>query len=199
MPPPTDTPEIEVPSRAVLRDWLAANHTRKSGVWLVTYKKSEGALHTPYPDVVQECLAFGWIDSLPRKKDDRRSMLYIAPRKPGANWSRVNKGHVAVLEAAGLMTDAGRAAVARAKTDGTWGALDAVEDGEIPADLAAAFATNPGTEAIWHGWPRSVRRGALEILLNAKRPETRAARIAGIIDSAMAGTRPFQWRPRDPS
>lgn len=189
-----DAPEIEIRSRAALRDWLTAHHTQPTGVWIVTFKKSEGSLHTPYPDIVQECLAFGWIDSLPRKKDDRRTMLWIAPRKPGSNWSRVNKGHVATLEAAGLLTAAGHAAIARARADGTWDALDSVEDGLVPPDLAAAFAAHPGTESVWVSWPRSVRRGALEILLNARRPETRAARVAAIIDSATTGTRPFQWR-----
>jgi uncharacterized protein YdeI (YjbR/CyaY-like superfamily) len=196
MPASPAAPEVEITSRQALRDWLTAHHGQKTGVWLVTYKKAAGARHVPYPDIVQECLAFGWIDSLPRKKDDLRSMLRIAPRKPGSNWSRVNKGHVAALEAAGLMTPAGQAVIARAKADGTWNGLDGVEDGEIPNELAAAFATHPGTQDIWDSWPNSVRRGALEILLNAKRPETRAAKVAAIIDSARSGTRPFQWRPK---
>jgi uncharacterized protein YdeI (YjbR/CyaY-like superfamily) len=190
------TEELEVTSRAELRDWLALHHLRPTGLWLVTWKKVAGARHLPYAEVVPECLAWGWIDSLPRKKDDLRSMLWIAPRKPGSNWSRVNKAHVATLEAQGLLTPAGRAAVNRAKADGTWDALDAVEDGVIPPDLAAAFAAAPGTAAVWDSWPRSVRRGALEILLNAKRPETRAAKVATIIDCAGRGERPFQWSGR---
>lgn len=190
------TEEIEVTSRAALRDWLATNHGRSAGLWLVTFKKAAGDRYLPYEDIVQECLAWGWIDSLPRKKDDLRSMLWIAPRKPGSAWSRVNKAHVATLQAQGLMTPAGRAVVDRARADGTWDALDAVEDGVIPPDLAAAFEAAPGTRAIWDSWPRSVTRGALEILLNAKRPATRAARIAAILDAAARGERPFQWKPR---
>jgi uncharacterized protein YdeI (YjbR/CyaY-like superfamily) len=108
----------------------------------------------------------------------------------------VNRDFVTALEAAGLMTPSGRAAIDRAKADGTWDALDAVEDGVIPPDLAAAFDAAPGTRAVWDLWPRSLRRGALEILLNAKRPATRAARIATIIDSAARGERPFQWSGR---
>ncbi len=190
------TEEIEVTSRAALRDWLAAHHGRTKGIWLVTYKKSAGDRHLPYPDVVQECLAWGWVDSLPRKKDDLRSMLWIAPRKPGSNWSRVNKAHIATLQAQGLLTPAGRAAVDRARSDGTWDALDGVEDGIIPPDLAAAFAAEPALRAVWDSWPRSVTRGALEILLNAKRPATRTAKVAAILDAARRGDRPFQWSGR---
>ena len=119
-------------------------------------------------------------------------MLWISPRRKGSNWSRVNKAHVERLEAQGLMTPAGRAAVERAKVDGTWAALDGVEALEVPPDLAGAL-DGPLRE-VWDGWPRSVRRGALEILLNAKRPETRAAKIAAIVEAARAGGRPFQWR-----
>jgi uncharacterized protein YdeI (YjbR/CyaY-like superfamily) len=185
-------PELEVRSRAELRAWLAGNHQTSSGVWLVTYKKSEGPLYVSTQDIVQECLAHGWVDSLTRGKDDRRSMLWISPRRPGSNWSRVNKAHVERLEAEGLMVPAGRAAVERSKADGTWTALDGVEALEVPPDLAQALDGPLG--AVWDGWPRSVRRGVLEILLNAKRPMTRAAKIAAIRDAAQAGERPFQWR-----
>lgn len=64
----------------------------------------------------------------------------------------------------------------------------------IPPDLQAAFDTAPGSEATWHDYPRSVKRGALEILFNAKRTETRAAKIAEIARCAATGERPFQWR-----
>jgi uncharacterized protein YdeI (YjbR/CyaY-like superfamily) len=190
------TEDIEITTRAALRDWLAAHHGRQTGIWCVTYKKAAGPLHLPYPEVVQECLAWGWIDSLSRKRDDMRSMLWIAPRRPGSGWSRVNKAHIARLEAQGLLAPPGRAAIVRAKGDGSWTALDDVENGTIPPDLASAFAATPGTRAIWDAWPRSVTRGALEILLGAKRPETRAAKVAAIIDSARRGDRPFQWAGR---
>jgi len=192
--PLLDAPQVEVRSRDDLRDWLAANHRQARGVWLVTYKKSEGDLYLAIPDIVRECLAFGWIDSLTRSKDDRRRMLYISPRKPGSNWSRVNKDHIAALEAEGRMTPAGRALVDQAKEDGTWTALDDVENLVIPPDLQAAFDDRPGSDANWHAFPRSVKRGALEILLNAKRTETRARKLAEIADCAARGDRPFQWR-----
>lgn len=184
--------EVEVADRRALRDWLAAHRGRARGVWLVTGKRASGA-YVPYEEIVRECLAWGWVDSLTRAKDETRSMLWISPRKPGSNWSRVNKAHVAALEAEGAMQAPGRAAVERAKADGTWTALDAVEDGVVPEDLAAALGDLRG---VWDGWPRSVRRGALEVLLNARRPETRAAKVAAIVRAARDGERPFQWRGR---
>lgn len=190
--PLEDAPEVEVQSRAELRAWLSANGATSSGVWLVTHKKSEGERYVSTEEIVLECLAHGWVDSLTRGKDERRSMLWISPRRPGSNWSRVNKGYVARLEAEGRMTPAGRALIDRAKQDGTWAALDGVENLEVPPDLAAAL--DGPLRAIWDAYPRSVRRGALEILLNAKRPETRAAKVAAIREAAGRGERPFQWR-----
>lgn len=187
-------PEIEVRSRAALRQWLEDHHTSPDGVWLVTFKAAERDLCVPYVAVVQECLCFGWVDSLPRRKDDARTMLWIAPRRPGSNWSRINKAHVASLQAAGLLTAAGQAVIDRAIADGTWTALDDVEDGVLPPDLLSAFEGAPGTRAVWDAYPPSVRRGVLEVLLNAKRAATRAAKIAVILGHAQRGERPFQWR-----
>jgi len=190
--PLDDAPEVEVLSREELRVWLAANHGQASGVWLVTHKKSQGTVHVTYEEIVLECLAHGWIDSLGRARDERRTMLYIAPRKPGSNWSRPNKERVERLEALDLMTPTGRAAVDRAKADGTWTALDGVEALEVPPDLAAAL-DGARARAAWDAYPRSVKRGILELLLNARRPETRAAKVAAIAGAAAKGERPFQW------
>lgn len=192
--PLTDAPEVAITGIADLRDWLTDNHTRDSGVWVVSYKKSDPERYVSASDITDQCLCFGWVDSLPRAKDALRTMLYISPRKPGGNWSRVNKDKVARLRAAGLMTDAGEVVIARAMQDGTWTALDDVENLIIPSDLQTAFHASPRAETAWHGFPRSVKRGALEILLNAKRPETRAAKIATIVTDSAAGRRPFQWR-----
>ena len=190
--PLDDAPEVEVLSRAELRAWLSANQARPSGVWLVTHKKAPGAPHVSYEEIVLECLSHGWIDTLGRAKDERRTMLYIAPRKAGSNWSRPNKERVERLEAEGLMTPTGRAAVDRARADGTWTALDGVEALEVPPDLASALDAAQARPT-WDAFPRSVRRGILELVLNARRPGTRAAKVAAVVDAASRGERPFQW------
>lgn len=192
--PLADAQEVAIDSLSALRAWLNTNHEQTAGVWLVTYKKADPDRYVPYPDIVDQCLCFGWVDSLPRAKDDLRSMLYISPRKPGSNWSRVNKEKVARLVNEGLMAPAGLAVVERAKEDGSWTALDDVENLVIPADLQTAFDAKPGAEDNWHAFPRSVKRGALEIVMNAKRAPTRAAKIETIVTESAEGRRPFQWR-----
>lgn len=76
-----DIAQFEVTSRAALRAWLKAHHTQAESMWLVTWKKPD-ARNAPYDAIVEELLCVGWVDSLPRKLDDARTMLLISPRKP---------------------------------------------------------------------------------------------------------------------
>ncbi len=187
---------IEVTTRAQWRDWLSANHWQTDSVWVVTFKKGASQPRVPYDDLVEEALAFGWVDSLPRKLDDERTMLLMSPRKPGSNWSAVNKARIETMTAAGLMHPAGLAKIEQARADGSWTALDAVDRLEVPADLADAFDQRPGSAEAFAGFPPSARRGILEWIGNAKKPETRAARIAETAEKAARGERANQWRGR---
>lgn len=180
-------------TRAEWRAWLAANHTRPEGVWLITYKKAAGKPRVEYDEAVEEALCFGWVDSKPGKLDDERSMLWFAPRKGGTGWSRPNKERVERMVAAGLMIPAGQAKIDAAKADGTWELLDAVENLEIPPDLGAALDAYPAARANFEAFPRSARRGILEWIVQAKTPATRAKRVAETARLAEENVRANQW------
>ena len=190
-PPPNS---IHPLTRAEWRAWLEENHTRGEGVWLISYKKATGMSRMAYDEAVEEALCFGWVDSKPNKLDDERSLLWFAPRKPGTGWSKPNKERVARLIAAGLMAPAGLAKVEAAKADGSWAALDAVEALEIPSDLGQALAANPTARRHWDAFPRSVKRGILEWINNAKKSETRARRVEETVTLAAENRRANQWR-----
>ncbi|MFN2138231.1 MAG: YdeI/OmpD-associated family protein [Candidatus Promineifilaceae bacterium] len=186
--------QVEVESRAQWRAWLAANHGREDGVWLVRFKKHTGDKYVSYDDAVEEALCFGWVDSLPRKLDADRSMLWMAPRRPGSNWSAANKERVERLAADGWMAPAGLAKVEAAQADGTWNALDSVDKLEVPGDLAAAFERYPGSAVNFEAFPASTRRAILEWILSAKRPATREKRIEETARLAQENIRANQWR-----
>jgi uncharacterized protein YdeI (YjbR/CyaY-like superfamily) len=181
-------------TRAAWRRWLEANHGRPQGVWLVDWKKASGKTPIGYEAAVEEALCFGWVDSKGNKLDDERTMLWFAPRKPGTGWSRPNQLRIEKLERAGLMHPAGQAKVDQARADGSWNALDAVERLEIPPDLAAALAAWPEAARHFDAFPRSVKRGILEWIASAKRPETRARRVTGTARLAQVNERANQWR-----
>jgi uncharacterized protein YdeI (YjbR/CyaY-like superfamily) len=182
-------------SRAEWRKWLAKHHTRGEGVWLITYKKATGKPRVEYDDSVEEALCFGWVDSKPGKLDEERSMLYFAPRKARTGWSAINKRRVEKVLAAGLMMPAGLAKVEAARRDGSWAKLDAVEALEIPEDLGMALDAYPAARGHFEAFPRAVKRGILEWILNAKKAETRAKRVAETARLAQENQRANQWRP----
>jgi uncharacterized protein YdeI (YjbR/CyaY-like superfamily) len=185
---------IHPKTRAEWRKWLERHHTRAEGVWLISYKKATGKPRFEYDEAVEEALCFGWIDSKPNKLDDERSLLWFAPRKAGAGWSKPNKERVERLIAAGQMAPAGLAKIEAAKRDGSWTALDAVEALEIPPDLAKALAANRKAQEHFAAFPRSAKRGILEWIANARTPETRAKRIAETARLAADNLRANQWR-----
>ncbi len=193
-PAAADYPQVEVRSRAELRAWLEAHHATSSGAWIVSFKKHVGEAHVTAAAVCEACLCFGWIDSVPRKLDADRTMLLCTPRKAARGWSRVNKDRVARLEAAGLLAPAGVRAVEAARASGTWTALDAVEELVEPDDLTAALDADPAARRFYDAFPRSAKRGILEWIGAAKRPETRAARIAETARLAAVNERANAWK-----
>ena len=196
---PAEREQLEITDVAELRAWLEVNADSSPGVWLVTGKKAAGARYVAYEDLVREALCFGWIDGQARPLDELRSQQLLTPRRPGSGWSRPNKLRIAELEAAGRMTPRGRAVVEAAKASGTWTALDLVEDLVEPPDLVAALDAEPEARKHWDAYPRSVKRAALEQVYGAKRPETRAKRIANAVALAAQNQRPGQWQPKPPA
>lgn len=181
-------------TRADWRAWLEQNYTRTEGVWFISFKKATGKPRVTYDEAVEEALCFGWIDSKGNKLDDERSMLWFAPRKPRTGWSRPNKERVERLLAAGLIAPAGLAKISAAQADGSWSALDAIEELTVPDDLHQALQANPAAQQFWEAFPRSVKRGILEWIASAKRPETRAKRIEETARLAAENKRANQWR-----
>jgi uncharacterized protein YdeI (YjbR/CyaY-like superfamily) len=134
-------------------------------------------------------LCFGWIDSTVNALDDERALQLMTPRKARSTWTRLNRRRVAELEAAGLMTPAGRRAVDVARGNGWWTIYDPVEDLVVPDDLAAALAAAPDARPHWDAFPPSARKQMLWWVISAARPATREQRVATIAERAAAGER----------
>jgi uncharacterized protein YdeI (YjbR/CyaY-like superfamily) len=189
-----DPEQLEVETREQWRNWLAEHHDRASGVWVVTFKRASGRPSVSYDALVEEALAFGWVDSRSKGLDEHRTQLFLTPRRPGSRWSRSNKARVERLLAAGRMAPAGLAAVERAHADGTWTALDAVEALEEPAELRSALDREPGARAHWDAFPPGARRALLDWIASARRAQTRARRIDETVREAAQGRRATERR-----
>ena len=190
-------PDVLMTNRAEWRAWLEENHVTAPGVWLVTYKKSSGKPHLSYDELVEEALCFGWIDSKGNTVDAERTKLLITPRKRGSGWSRPNKARIERLVASGLMTPAGLAKIEAAKADGSWTSLDDIEAMIVPDDLDAALRADAAALAGWERFAPSVKKPLLQWIAFAKRPETRARRVAETVAGAKEGRNPIAYVPKE--
>jgi uncharacterized protein YdeI (YjbR/CyaY-like superfamily) len=176
-----DYPRVHASTSAEWRRWLRDHHAKERGVWLVSYRRATGKPAVEYDDAVREALCWGWIDSVVKPLDDERTISLYTPRKAGSGWSRSNKDRVKTLIAEGRMNAAGLAKIAAAKKDGSWTLLDSVEALTVPPDLKRALgaAGLKRFDALTTG----KKREHLYALVSAKRPETRAKRVADIVRS----------------
>jgi len=189
-------PETVAPKDpADLRRWLATHHAQPAGVWLLLRKKGSSAPGVSYEEAVREALCFGWIDGKAGRHDDDHYKVWLAPRKPKSVWSALNKRRVADLRALGLIEPPGLAAIELARQNGSWDTLNASDSLEVPDDLADALDANPPARGYWDAFPPSSRKQILAWIGSAKRPETRATRIARAAALAAENIRANQPRP----
>ena len=106
------TEKLHTTSREQWRDWLADNHSTKREIWISTTKSPDGL---QYLDAVEEALCFGWIDSTLKRLPDGRLAQRLSPRRKGSHWTELNKQRCADLEQRGLMPEAGRRELEKAR------------------------------------------------------------------------------------
>lgn len=184
-----DGERLSAADAAVWRAWLEANHTRTAGVWVLSVRGRD-AEGVGYDDAVRQALCFGWIDGPVRTFDDTTVGQWFSPRRPSSGWAATNKARIAQLETEGMLAPAGIRVIEAAKANGTWTMLDGPEAGIEPAELTTALDAVPAARAGWDAFPPSARKLGLTHIATAKRPETRAARIAKIVADAAEGRRP---------
>jgi uncharacterized protein YdeI (YjbR/CyaY-like superfamily) len=163
------------------RDWLSQHHLSSTGIYLILYKVSSDKPSMRWEEAVRVALCYGWIDSTVKKIDDECRRQLFTPRKPKSVWSKLNKTHIKELTAAKLMHTSGLLKIETAKNDGSWMALNDVENLIIPIDLQVEFDNNPIAYNNYKEFAASYRKGYLYWLYSGKRKTTRDKRIAEII------------------
>jgi uncharacterized protein YdeI (YjbR/CyaY-like superfamily) len=180
-------PTIFFSSSADWEEWLEANH-RGRGVWIKVAKKASGIESVTTAEALDVALCFGWIDSRREALDEQYFLQRYTPRQPRGRWSRINREKVERLTAEGRMRASGLAEVDRAKADGRW---DAAYDGQrtatVPDDLERELAARPTAKAFFATLDSQNRYAILYRLDDAKKPETRARRLAKFVAMLEAG------------
>lgn len=178
----TELPTLDIRTRPKWRSWLAKNHARSAGVWLVYHKDHTGVPSIDYDDSVCEALCFGWVDSLIKRLDGQGYARKFTPRKSASKWSDSNRKRWAELQAAGLLAEAGLAA---APTNHTYAPRPEIPD--LPAPVAKALQANAQAWKFFRQLAPTYRRPFVVWIHMAKRPETREKRIRESIALLAAG------------
>lgn len=171
------------------RIWLHKNHTASQGIYLIFYKVGHEIESMRWEEAVRIAICYGWIDSTVKSLGNGKRRQYFCPRNPKSVWSKVNKTYIKNLIANRLMHKSGLAKIEAAKKDGSWIALDDVENGLVPEDLQKAFDQNPKAHENYRNFAQGYRKSYLYWLNQAKRQETRKKRIAEIIRLCLANVK----------
>lgn len=181
-PPKDALATLGFASPAALDAWLARHHASSPGIWLKLAKKGANVASISYAEAVEVALVWGWIDGQKRSLDADAWLQKLTPRGKRSIWSKINRDKALALIASGRMQPAGRAEVERAQEDGRWAdAYDSPRTAEVPEDLARALARNAKASAAFATLNGANRYAILWRVQTAKKPETRARRIADLV------------------
>lgn len=178
--------KVEITSVHELRDWLTENHKLDQGIWLVTYKKNEGAKYVSREEVLDELLCFGWIDGIRRKLDEKKTMQLITKRR-AQHWSKTYKDRASKLIEQGKMHDAGLEAISISKSSGLWNFMDDVDNLIIPEDLYKELSKIKGVLQFFDSINPSSKRFVLRWVKLAKTEKTRKIRIQKLVELSLKG------------
>ena len=183
----TSNRELDLPIRlfktpAAWEKWLEANHAKSAGVWMQIAKKAGGLSSATYQEALDVALCYGWIDGQKRPFDERTWLQRFTPRGPRSIWSKINTGKADALIKSGRMRAAGLAAIESAKASGRWeSAYQPWSNPDVPPELQAALNARPNAKAFFETLRGANRYGVIFRVQTAKKPETRAKRIADFI------------------
>ncbi len=174
---------------ADFRAWLEKNHDRESEILVAFYRKGTGKEGMTYLEAVDEALCWGWIDGVRRRIDEERYLNRFSPRKPKSKWSAVNVRHYARLEKEGRIAPPGAAAYARFDADAHPPYSFEARPEAFPPEMEEAFRAHAAAWDFFQAQPPGYRRTSIHWVTSARRPETRARRLARLVEASAEGKR----------
>ena len=173
-------------TEADFRRWLTDHHSIADELLVGFWKKSSGRPSIDWPQARDQALCFGWIDGIRKSLGEDSYTIRFTPRRKGSIWSKVNVARFEALEAAGLMTEAGRRAFEENKgRSGVYAYENELKS--LTAEETALFRKNEAAWRDWEGRPAGYRKLCLHWIASARKPETRARRLATLIKDSAAG------------
>lgn len=185
------------PAEADFRRWLEANHQTAPELLVGFWKKSSGKPSIDWPQARDQALCFGWIDGHRKSLGEDSYTIRFTPRRKGSIWSKVNVERFEALKGAGLMTPAGTRAYEENKhKTGVYSYENPLAS--LTGEEERLFRKNKAAWADWEKRPPGYRKTVLGWIARAKRPETRAKRLAELIAVSAEGRRipQYDWQKK---
>jgi uncharacterized protein YdeI (YjbR/CyaY-like superfamily) len=185
--------------RQAFRRWLERNFDSADELWVGFYKVGSGKASITWREVVDEALCFGWIDSVRRSLGLDSYTNRLTPRKAGSTWSAVNVKRAKELIGLGWMQPAGLAAFEARRPERTGIYSYEQRPKDLPEKYARGLRRNSRAWAFWQSVAPSYRKAATWWVISAKKEDTRARRLASLIEYSAKGERVPPLRPPGPS
>jgi uncharacterized protein YdeI (YjbR/CyaY-like superfamily) len=175
---------------SLFRAWLEANAATASELLVGFHKVGSGRPSMTWPESVDEALCVGWIDGVRKRIDDDTYQIRFTPRKPASIWSAVNIAKFEALKAQGRMTAAGEKAYAhRTAEKSKVYAFEQATTAELSPQELRAFKSQKAAWKFFEATPPSYRKTLLHWITTAKKPQTRASRLATLMQACADGKR----------
>jgi uncharacterized protein YdeI (YjbR/CyaY-like superfamily) len=197
-----DAPVLTFTTVPELEAYMSREPRGSEGFWLKLAKAGAATATIGKEDAIEAALCCGWIDGQLAKFDEHYFLVRMTPRRPGSRRSAKNRATADRLAEQGRLRAAGLAEIEAAKADGRWDAAYASQaNAAIPDDLAAALASDESAKRFFDELDAANRFSIIYRVNDAKRPETRARRIAQFVEMLARGEalHPVKRRRNKPS
>ena len=183
-----EQPVLFFATPAELDAWMDEHAEESDGIWLKFAKKASGIKSVVYAEAVEIALCHGWIDGQVKRLDEQHYLQKFTPRRPRSKWSKLNREKAERLIAEGRMRPAGLREDERAREDGRWDeAYDSATTATVPDDFREALDAEPAAREFFESLGNTKRYAFLYRIRDAKRPDTRAKRIAEYVELLRVG------------
>jgi uncharacterized protein YdeI (YjbR/CyaY-like superfamily) len=186
--PPTDLPILSFASRGDLEAHMSAEGRESQGFWLRLSKQGTPVETVSKDEAIESAICCGWIDGQLKTSDEQSYLVRMTPRRRGSRWSARNCGTAERLAQQGRLRPEGLREIDEAKRDGRWAAAyHSQAKAEPPPDFMQALEKNKAAAKFFATLDRANRFAVIYRVNDAKRPETRAKRIADFVEMLARG------------
>jgi uncharacterized protein YdeI (YjbR/CyaY-like superfamily) len=185
---------------ARFRAWLEKHHAMAGELLVGFYKRGSGRPSITWPEAVDQALCFGWIDGVRKRIDDVSYTIRFTPRKPSSTWSAINIRRMGELTKLGLMQPAGTHAFGhRSEAKSAIYAYEQREAARLDPAAEKTFRANKRAWTFFQSRAPWYQRTATHWVVRAKKEETRAKRLATLIEDSAHERLLRHLTPRKPT